>query len=275
MPAGKTTEVLVRLALDAGRPVRADRLIEDLWADAGDRPQHAAVQGVPAAPGARRPGAGRERATAATPSTSTRPASTRSRAADLAARRPRRPDGTGDAATAAGGGGRGAGAVPRRGRSSTPATATGLQAHRARLEEIRLGLLEDQLRRPGRPRRGRRRGRRAGGAGRAAPAAGGPVGLADHRALPGRTAGRRAGRLRAGASGCWSTSSVSSRARTCRRSSGRSCSRARRCTRTRPARGSARTCEHARQPAVAVLAARRPRRRPRRPRAARPGTTAW
>jgi len=33
LPSGKTTEVLVRLAIDAGSPVRADRLIEDLWAD--------------------------------------------------------------------------------------------------------------------------------------------------------------------------------------------------------------------------------------------------
>ncbi|NMO49606.1 transcriptional activator domain-containing protein [Actinoplanes sp. TBRC 11911] len=32
VPAGKTTELLIRLALEAGRPVRAERLIEDLWA---------------------------------------------------------------------------------------------------------------------------------------------------------------------------------------------------------------------------------------------------
>src|SRR6185295_15661279 len=31
--AGKTAEVLVRLALEAGVMVRTDRLIEDLWAD--------------------------------------------------------------------------------------------------------------------------------------------------------------------------------------------------------------------------------------------------
>jgi predicted ATPase/DNA-binding SARP family transcriptional activator len=31
LPAGKTTELLVRLAMDAGAPVRTDRLIEDLW----------------------------------------------------------------------------------------------------------------------------------------------------------------------------------------------------------------------------------------------------
>lgn len=35
LPSGKTTEVLVRLALDAGQMVRTDRLIEDLWGDTG------------------------------------------------------------------------------------------------------------------------------------------------------------------------------------------------------------------------------------------------
>ncbi len=34
LPSGKTTEVLVRLALDAGRLVHTDRLIEDLWGPA-------------------------------------------------------------------------------------------------------------------------------------------------------------------------------------------------------------------------------------------------
>ncbi|MEO7397961.1 MAG: BTAD domain-containing putative transcriptional regulator, partial [Ilumatobacteraceae bacterium] len=33
VPAGKTSELLVRLALDAGSPVRTDRLVEDLWGD--------------------------------------------------------------------------------------------------------------------------------------------------------------------------------------------------------------------------------------------------
>ena len=33
VPAGKPSELLVRLALDAGEPVRVDRLIEDLWGD--------------------------------------------------------------------------------------------------------------------------------------------------------------------------------------------------------------------------------------------------
>jgi predicted ATPase/DNA-binding SARP family transcriptional activator len=35
VPSGKTTEVLVRLALDAGQLVPAERLIDDLWGDAG------------------------------------------------------------------------------------------------------------------------------------------------------------------------------------------------------------------------------------------------
>src|SRR5215213_4647612 len=39
VPTGLTTELLVRLALDAGRPVRAERLVEDLWPGAtGVRP---------------------------------------------------------------------------------------------------------------------------------------------------------------------------------------------------------------------------------------------
>ena len=33
VPAGKTTELLARLALDVGRPVRVDTLVEDLWGE--------------------------------------------------------------------------------------------------------------------------------------------------------------------------------------------------------------------------------------------------
>ena len=32
VPGGKTSELLVRLALEAGTPVRADQLVEDVWA---------------------------------------------------------------------------------------------------------------------------------------------------------------------------------------------------------------------------------------------------
>jgi predicted ATPase/DNA-binding SARP family transcriptional activator len=35
LPGGKTTELLVRLALEAGRTVRSERLIDDLWGDEG------------------------------------------------------------------------------------------------------------------------------------------------------------------------------------------------------------------------------------------------
>ena len=34
VPAGRTSELLVRLALDAGTVVRTDRLLDDLWGDA-------------------------------------------------------------------------------------------------------------------------------------------------------------------------------------------------------------------------------------------------
>ena len=34
VPAGKASELLVRLALDAGTVVRTDRLLDDLWGDA-------------------------------------------------------------------------------------------------------------------------------------------------------------------------------------------------------------------------------------------------
>jgi DNA-binding SARP family transcriptional activator len=37
LPAGKTTELLARLALDAGRRVRVDALLEDLWVDSAER----------------------------------------------------------------------------------------------------------------------------------------------------------------------------------------------------------------------------------------------
>jgi len=35
IPAGKTSELVVRLALEPGELVRADRLVEDLWAADG------------------------------------------------------------------------------------------------------------------------------------------------------------------------------------------------------------------------------------------------
>ena len=52
LPAGLTTELLVRLAVDAGRYVRAETLLDDLWAEPTGA-QHPAVEGLAAAPGAR------------------------------------------------------------------------------------------------------------------------------------------------------------------------------------------------------------------------------
>ena len=51
LPGGKTTELLVRLALEAGRTVRTERLIDDLWGDegVGTAKNTLAVQGVAAA----------------------------------------------------------------------------------------------------------------------------------------------------------------------------------------------------------------------------------
>ena len=78
------------------------------------------------------------------------------------------------------------------------------------------------------------------------------MGAADHRALPRRAPGRRAGRLPARPRAGWPTSSASSPARGCSSSSSRSCD-------ARP--GAA--APPAREPAVAGGRARRPRRRDR------------
>src|SRR3954463_3327380 len=44
VPAGKTSQLLVRLALDAGNLVRTDRLVEDLWGDDSVPPSRNTVQ---------------------------------------------------------------------------------------------------------------------------------------------------------------------------------------------------------------------------------------
>jgi hypothetical protein len=53
VPSGLTTSLLVRLALDAARPVRVDRLLDDLWPGApATRRNTLQAQGVAATPGA-------------------------------------------------------------------------------------------------------------------------------------------------------------------------------------------------------------------------------
>jgi DNA-binding SARP family transcriptional activator len=44
IPAGKTSELLVRLALEAGTAVRADRIVEDLWAEDAVRTRRNTLQ---------------------------------------------------------------------------------------------------------------------------------------------------------------------------------------------------------------------------------------
>ena len=56
LPGGKTTELLVRLALEAGRTVHPERLIDDLWwrDGIGTAIEHVAVQGLATSKGSRR-----------------------------------------------------------------------------------------------------------------------------------------------------------------------------------------------------------------------------
>ena len=44
MPSGKTSELLVRLAVDAGSLVRTERLVEDLWGDTAVSTQRNTLQ---------------------------------------------------------------------------------------------------------------------------------------------------------------------------------------------------------------------------------------
>ena len=44
VPAGKSAELLVRLALEAGTAVRTDRLVDDLWADEAVRTRRNTLQ---------------------------------------------------------------------------------------------------------------------------------------------------------------------------------------------------------------------------------------
>ena len=99
---------------------------------------------------------------------------------------------------------------------------------------------------------GRRRDRRAGGRRRDLPLPGRAVGAADHRAVPGGPPGRRARRATSGSAPGSPTSSASSPDRGCRSSSDRS---------STTTRDSAFPIVRAgREPAVAVIRARRTRR---------------
>ena len=137
---GQDDRALARLALAAGRPVRTDVLLDDLWGEPTGS-QHPAVQGLPAAPRARGQGAGRrhgERVCAR-------------RAARGGRRLARGPAGGGQRGRPRGRrrcAARSIGAS-REWRCSaarcSSTRVTGPTVHRSRLEEVRLSLLEDAM----------------------------------------------------------------------------------------------------------------------------------
>ena len=189
----RSTEVLVRLALDAGVPVRADRILDDLWADcafgAGKNTLQSKVSQLRRALGAARADHQQQRRL---------PAGRRSHARRRAAGG--RPGGRDDGTAAIG---QLAAALSRsaeglalfRGDALVDAgDGEWLHPHRERLEKIRVGLLQDNLAARVQLGSGQRSDRRAGRTRPAVSAAREPLVLADHRALPGRPAGRRAWR---------------------------------------------------------------------------------
>ena len=107
--------------------------------------------------------------------------------------------------------------------SPAPVMASGWSRHRARLEEVRLGLIEDQLAARLDLGARRRRDRRARSAGARPSAARGPVGVADGRLVPRWPPSRCARHVPAGPGHGWLTSSVSTLDCSCSNSSNRSC----------------------------------------------------
>ena len=269
VPGGKTTEVLVRLALEAGRPVRAERIIEDLWTDAastGRNTLQSKVSQLRRALG----DPGLVAAAGGGYLLDVDPAHVDALAVQGLAESATTSRREGDATHRGRDDDRGAGAVPGR--------RAGRRGGR------RLAAAAPGPPRRGTPRPGRgpdggaggagirwRRDRRARGPGGAAPPARGPVVVADHRALPHGSPGGRAGGVRAGAQPA---------ARPARRRS-----------RTRPAQprgadppaepgpgrrpGSARGGRPAREPARALLRAGGPGRRAVRRCAGWWGSTDW
>ena len=234
VPTGKTSELVVRLALEAGAPVGADRLVDDLWSAGGRSTRRNTLQskvamlrrafGDPSVIASRDGGY----ALAIEPSD-----------VDAIAA-------LGAVATASGlleaGDDRGAADLC----ASTLKLYRGdvLQAagdgdwvdpHRARLEEARTTAPRDPVHGAVAAGRCRRRDRRAGGSGRDVPVPGEPVGAADHRAVPSRPPGGRPRDVPAGQATSWPTSSGSTLGRSCRSSSNGSWSRTRHSTSLRPA----------------------------------------
>ena len=189
IPGGKTAELLVRLAVEAGARVSTDQLIDDLWA--GTRTNRNTLQSK----------AARLRRALGDPSLivgdedgycwrcARRPST-------LCASSPPRtsPRGRLDA-----GDYRGAAetTLPLEG-EMLPSAGDWAAPHRTRLEEARIKLLETQLHRPAAARRDRWSANSSPPS--RAPVPGAAVGAADRRALPSGPPGRRARRLSAGTS---------------------------------------------------------------------------
>ena len=268
LPTGKTTEVLVRLALDAGRVVSVDRLIEDVWADAvntGRNTLQSKVSQLRKAlqdPELLRGGRGGYALDVDPTSVDALRAAGLAASAATARR-------TGDATTAVALAAEGL-ALFRGEVLVDVGDSDWLQAQRAQLEEVRMGLLEDLF------------------AARVDLGAGGEV-VGELEGLTERYPLRE---------GLWSSLSPLSTGRDGRprrwpptRESERSGRRVRCRAGSDPPgardpdppaepraaripnrqRGSGGPCEHAQQPAVALLAACGTCRRPRHPRAADPG----
>ena len=139
VPAGKTTELLVRLALDAGSRVRVDTLLEDLWpASAGRNTLQSKVSQLRRALGDRDLVVGEDD----TYRLAVEPDSVDAvEVVDLAGRASAARH-AGDATTALGLASEGL----RRFRSEVLIDlGDWAEPHRARLEEVRLGLLEDMM----------------------------------------------------------------------------------------------------------------------------------
>ncbi|MFG2500806.1 BTAD domain-containing putative transcriptional regulator [Streptomyces sp. NPDC048441] len=142
LPSGKTTEVLVRLAVEAGRPVRAERITEDLWACAATgkntlQSKVSQLRRALAEPGLVTSGKGGYTLNVDPDSVDALHVVALAASATASRR-------TGDAAAALEVSTDGL--VLFRGEVLVDAgEGDWLQPHRARLEEVRLGLLEDQL----------------------------------------------------------------------------------------------------------------------------------
>ena len=191
---GKTTELLVRLALEAGVMVRTERLIEDLWAEEAvgmDRnPLQMKVSRLRRSLGDGSLLSG----TRAGYVLNVEPGAVDALEVLRLAAEAARLRAGGDPAAALD---RCSAALAMFHGDVLPDAGDGewVVPHRVRLEEARLGLVEDQLVARldlGGGGRGRRRARSAR---RSVPATRGAVGLADHCALPQRPPGRRVGRL--------------------------------------------------------------------------------